>query len=74
MLRLLLFVAACTCAVLASKRTLVLVDNWSIRETHSVYFRTLRGEFVTHLYTYVKPRTCMATLTKVVQLAKYMTS
>ena len=46
MLRLLLFVAVCACAVLASKRTLVLVDNWSIRETHSVYFRTLRGEFI----------------------------
>ena len=52
MLRLLLFVAVYACAVLASKRTLVLVDNWSIRETHSVYFRTLRGEFIS-----VKPRT-----------------
>lgn len=24
------------------KRTLVLVDNWSIRETHSMFFRSLR--------------------------------
>ncbi|KAK3090175.1 hypothetical protein FSP39_009732 [Pinctada imbricata] len=32
----------CVCTVFASKRTLVLVDNWSIRETHSVFFRSLR--------------------------------
>lgn len=25
------------------KRTLILVDNWSIRETHSVFFKSLRG-------------------------------
>ena len=30
----------------AGKRTLVLVDNWSIRETHSTYFRTLRGKCI----------------------------
>ncbi|XP_041377812.1 dolichyl-diphosphooligosaccharide--protein glycosyltransferase 48 kDa subunit-like [Gigantopelta aegis] len=31
------------CSVNAgNKRTLVLVDNWSIRETHSTFFRTLR--------------------------------
>ena len=58
MLRLLLFISVCACAVQASKRTLVLVDNWSIRETHSVYFRTLRGEFVSH----VKTCTCMVSL------------
>ena len=28
----------------AGKKTLVLVDNWSIRETHSVFFKSLRGE------------------------------
>ena len=28
----------------ASKRTLVLLDNWTIRETHSIFFRTLRGK------------------------------
>lgn len=28
--------------VLAGKKTLVLVDNWSLRETHSIFFRTLR--------------------------------
>lgn len=26
----------------ANKRTLVLLDNWTIRETHSIFFRTLR--------------------------------
>jgi len=36
-----LFLAACSLAS-ASKRTLILVDNWSIRETHSIYFRSLR--------------------------------
>ena len=30
-------------AVEAGGRTLVLVDNWSIRETHSSFFRSLRG-------------------------------
>ena len=29
--------------VLCSKRTLVLVDNWAVRETHSTYFKELRG-------------------------------
>ncbi|CAG2227728.1 dolichyl-diphosphooligosaccharide--protein glycosyltransferase 48 kDa subunit-like [Mytilus galloprovincialis] len=28
--------------VFAGKKTLVLVDNWSLRETHSIFFRTLR--------------------------------
>merc|ERR1712121_596949 len=28
----------------ASKRTLVLVDNWSIRETHSSFFRSMRDQ------------------------------
>ena len=27
----------------ANKKTLVLVDNWAVRETHSIYFRSLRG-------------------------------
>ncbi|XP_061197195.1 dolichyl-diphosphooligosaccharide--protein glycosyltransferase 48 kDa subunit-like isoform X3 [Saccostrea echinata] len=36
------FISFCICAATAGKRTLVLVDNWSIRETHSVFFRTLR--------------------------------
>lgn len=32
-----------SCSVaLAGKKTLVLVDNWSLRETHSIFFRTLR--------------------------------
>jgi len=26
------------------KRTLVLLDNWTIKETHSIFFKTLRGE------------------------------
>ena len=30
---------------LAGKRTLVLVDNWSIRESHSIFFKNLRGNF-----------------------------
>jgi len=30
----------------AGKKTLVLVDNWSIRETHSVFFKSLRGELL----------------------------
>ena len=30
--------------VFANKKTLVLVDNWSMRETHSIYFRALRGK------------------------------
>lgn len=25
------------------RRTLVLVDSWSLRETHSIFFRMLRG-------------------------------
>jgi len=28
----------------AKKRTLVLSDNWTIRETHSIFFKTLRGK------------------------------
>jgi len=28
----------------ANKKTLVLLDNWSIRETHSVFFKSLRGK------------------------------
>ena len=33
----------------ANKRTLVLLDNWTIRETHSIFFKTLRGKRdVTH--------------------------
>jgi len=28
----------------ANKRTLVLLDNWTIRETHSIFFKTLRGK------------------------------
>ncbi|KAK7476524.1 hypothetical protein BaRGS_00032204 [Batillaria attramentaria] len=38
---LLLVVAVCNIAS-AGKRTLVLVDNWSIRESHSIFFRNLR--------------------------------
>ena len=26
-------------------KTLVLVDNWAIRETHSMFFRSLRGMY-----------------------------
>ncbi len=26
-------------------KTLVLVDNWAIRETHSIFFRSLRGVY-----------------------------
>ncbi|KAJ8320210.1 hypothetical protein KUTeg_001797 [Tegillarca granosa] len=38
-----LFLVAFFCAtVSANKRTLILVDNWSVRETHSIFFRTLR--------------------------------
>ncbi|XP_005101160.1 dolichyl-diphosphooligosaccharide--protein glycosyltransferase 48 kDa subunit [Aplysia californica] len=39
---LLCFVAVCYAS--SGKRTLVLVDNWSIRETHSVFFRSLREQ------------------------------
>ncbi|XP_050413195.1 dolichyl-diphosphooligosaccharide--protein glycosyltransferase 48 kDa subunit [Patella vulgata] len=31
-------------AAIAQKRTLILVDNWSIRETHSTFFRSLRDQ------------------------------
>jgi len=34
----------------ANKRTLVLLDNWTIRETHSIFFRTLRGKTIMHLW------------------------
>ncbi|XP_013414803.1 dolichyl-diphosphooligosaccharide--protein glycosyltransferase 48 kDa subunit-like [Lingula anatina] len=38
-----LVVLACIFSVYATgKKTLVLVDNWSIRETHSIFFRSLR--------------------------------
>ena len=30
--------------VLARDRTLILLDNWAIRETHSTYFRLLKGK------------------------------
>jgi len=30
----------------ANKKTLVLLDNWTIRETHSIYFKSLRGKIV----------------------------
>jgi len=32
------------CYAASGKRTLVLVDNWSIRETHSSFFRSLRDQ------------------------------
>jgi oligosaccharyltransferase complex subunit beta len=31
-----------TCAFCATQKTLVLLDNWAIRETHSIFFKTLR--------------------------------
>lgn len=37
-------IAILVCTCFANKKTLVLVDNWSVRETHSVYFRSLRGD------------------------------
>ncbi|KAK0065140.1 dolichyl-diphosphooligosaccharide--protein glycosyltransferase 48 kDa subunit [Biomphalaria pfeifferi] len=38
-----IFLLVTLCAAsLPGKRTLILVDNWSIRETHSVFFRSLR--------------------------------
>ena len=40
-----LFAIAALCAAdVPGKRTLVLVDDWSVRETHSVFFRSLRGK------------------------------
>merc|ERR1711976_95312 len=41
---LVVFFLAAISAVFAGKRTLVLVDNWSIRETHSIFFRSLRDD------------------------------
>ena len=26
------------------QRTLVLLDNWTIKETHSIFFKSLRGQ------------------------------
>ncbi|OWF43409.1 dolichyl-diphosphooligosaccharide--protein glycosyltransferase 48 kDa subunit-like [Mizuhopecten yessoensis] len=39
-----LVLLAAICSVNANKRTLILVDNWSIRETHSVFFKSLRDQ------------------------------
>ncbi|KAK3803667.1 hypothetical protein RRG08_023381 [Elysia crispata] len=40
-----LFAIAALCAAdVPGKRTLVLVDDWSVRETHSVFFRSLRDQ------------------------------
>ncbi|BFZ23263.1 hypothetical protein BsWGS_26302 [Bradybaena similaris] len=38
---LLVLFAVCSASV-PGKRTLVLVDNWSLRETHSIFFKSLR--------------------------------
>lgn len=38
----LLLLLAAAAAVSAGGRTLVLVDNWAIRETHSIFFKSLR--------------------------------
>lgn len=40
----------CATIVHSAKRTLVLVDNWSVRETHSTYFRELRGKNLSFLH------------------------
>ena len=32
-------------SVYGGGKTLVLVDNWAIRETHSIFFRSLRGMY-----------------------------
>lgn len=39
-----LFLACFASLSFANKKTLVLLDNWTIRETHSIFFRSLRGE------------------------------
>ena len=44
-LMLLLVFAGCAALAAATGKTLVLVDNWAIRETHSIYFKTLRGMY-----------------------------
>ncbi|ELU08378.1 hypothetical protein CAPTEDRAFT_181863 [Capitella teleta] len=38
----LLIVLGLAASAFAAQKTLVLVDNWSIRETHSIFFRSLR--------------------------------
>jgi len=40
----LLSLALFATVVLCAKRTLVLVDNWAVRETHSTYFKELRDK------------------------------
>lgn len=40
----LIFVACLATLCSANKKTLVLLDNWTIRETHSIFFKSLRGE------------------------------
>lgn len=45
----LLLLLAAAAAVSAGGRTLVLVDNWAIRETHSIFFKSLRGEWRLYL-------------------------
>ena len=42
-------VVACV-STFAKKRTLVLVDNWSTRESHSIFFKDLRGKIFYVLY------------------------
>ena len=32
--------------IFANEKVLVLVDNWSIRETHSIFFKSLRGMYI----------------------------
>ncbi|XP_045163066.2 dolichyl-diphosphooligosaccharide--protein glycosyltransferase 48 kDa subunit-like [Mercenaria mercenaria] len=39
-----LFLALIPAICLANKKTLVLLDNWSLRETHSIFFRSLRDK------------------------------
>ena len=31
-------------AQFGGRKTLVLIDSWSLRETHSIFFKTLRGK------------------------------
>ena len=33
-------------SALAGDRTLILLDNWGIRETHSQYFKFLKGKCI----------------------------
>ena len=44
-----LFLALIPAVCLANKKTLVLLDNWSLRETHSIFFRSLRGKHLSIL-------------------------